>query len=168
MKKYIVAVIMLLVFTGISNAQISTAKAAYIYTITKYMKWPAEYNSGNFVIGVYKNDPIVSELKKLAARKKYENRKISIKVFNSVNEISKVHVLFVPSQSTSKLKEINSTLRRHNTVIIGDNPNAIRYGAGINFIVKNNRLNFEVKSINIIKKDIQVIKKVELMASRVY
>jgi len=161
-------IFILILGINIANAQVPTAQAAYIYTISKFMKWPDEYNQGNFVIGVYTNDPVVSELKKIAKTKKYVDRDIEIKVFNSIETIEKTHVLYIPTNKTSDMKEILNQIRKNKTVVIGNDPDAIKFGAGINFVTDGNNINYEVKSINIIKKDIQVIKKVELMASKVY
>lgn len=163
--------LLLTIFLSISiktNAQINTAKAAYIYTISKYMKWPESYNQGNFVIGIYGKDPVTIELKKIAKTKRYVNRRIQIKEFNSLSSITKVHVIYIPTNKTGQMRSVISQIRKYKTLIIGNHPKAIRYGAGINFVVSGNKLSYEVKSINIIKRDIQVIKKVELMASKVY
>jgi len=168
MKKIVLISLVILGLTTTLKAQLATAQAAYIYTISKYMKWPDDYNSGNFIIGVYSNDPVAAELKKIAKTKKYENRTIEIKIFDNLESISNIHVLYIPNKKTSDIKLVLQKVKNYKTVIIGNNPQAIKFGAGINFITNESELNYEVKSLNIIKNDIQVIKKVELMASKVY
>ena len=67
------------------------------------------------------------------------------------------------------MRNILSEIKRHNTLVITNNPSAIRHGAGINFISNTGgKLEFEVKAINIIKRGIQVSVKIEELAIKKY
>ena len=167
MKK-IIFFILLLNLSNITNAQIQKFQAAYIYNICKHMEWQGEYKKGNFIIGVLANDPIIGELRKIAATKKYITQKIEIKVFKNIGAISKCHVLFIPTRQTSKTKAVIAKISKNNTLLITSKKGAISLGSGINFILVSSKLRFEIKKTNIVKKDIKVSSSIEKLAVKVY
>ena len=155
-------------YLNIVNAQMHKFQAAYIYNISKHMEWPIEYKKGNFVIAVFSKDPIINELKKIAASKKYLNRKIEVKVFKSTAEITKCHILFVPTKQTSLMKSILSKTNKYKTLLITNKKGAIKLGSGINFLLIGGKLKFEIKKSNITKKKIKVSSTIEKLAVKKY
>jgi hypothetical protein len=68
-------------------------KAIYLYNFTKYIEWPEDYKTGNFVIGVYGNYPmLLTELNRMASTKTAGSQKFEIKSVNTVEAASKYHI----------------------------------------------------------------------------
>lgn len=167
MKKILITLLALALFIN-SEAQIHKFQAAYLYNICKYMEWPVNYKSGNFVIGVLTNDPIVKELKKIATSKKYLNQKIVVKTFTSTASISKCHVLYIPTKQSGSINAAKSKINNFSTLLVTNKKGAVAQGAGINFLLLRNKLRFEMKKSNITKKKIKVSSAIERLAYKKY
>lgn len=167
-KKIIILLMLVLSLTIPLKAQKNKAEAAYIYNICRYMEWPEEYQKGNFIIAVLTKDGIIDELKELAKTKKYLNQTIEIKVFNSISAIEKCHVLYIPSEASSNTKIAFNTIKKYNTLLITNKKGQISQGAAINFILKSNKLKFELKKDYITNSGIKMSSSFEKLAEAVY
>jgi hypothetical protein len=129
--------------------------ARYIYNIVQYVNWPDAYKSGDFVIGVFGSGDITKELKKIAATKKVVSQTISVVEFNSVDEISKCHVLFITDAKSGLIKEALMKLGTNATLIIGETDGLAMAGAGINFVNKEGELVFQLNENAIKRRGLQ-------------
>ena len=84
--KGIILLMMLLVspFFNVNSphAMDYSVHANIIYHFTKYIDWPENRKSGDFIIGVIGETPLFDELKKIIASKKALNQKIVIRHFS--------------------------------------------------------------------------------------
>lgn len=152
-KKIQFFITFLLLFLVYSSAQAqSNAKmqSVFMYNFTRLIAWPTEYQNGDFVIAVYGNSPIVSEIQEMANTKKAGNQNIVSKVFNSTDDISKCHIIFIPSNQSRRISEIVTALQEKNinALIITETRNAISNGAVINFTIVDDRQRFEMSQTN--------------------
>ena len=60
--------------------------AMMIYNFLKYIQWPADKNSGEFVIGVLKDDDVFNTLNTWYGNKERGGKKFIIKKFESAAE----------------------------------------------------------------------------------
>jgi hypothetical protein len=141
------------------------AKAAFIYNFTKFVEW--EDNSLNkqpdFNIGVLGDSPIIKPLQELAGNKRINNKKINVIRYGSLNEIRNCLVLFIPdSTSPQVIKESTQSSNLKSTLIITERNGDLEYGAGINFLIVNNKIRFEINvnslNRNNIKASSQLLK----------
>lgn len=118
----------------------------FIYNFTKLIKWPKNYQSGDFVIGVLGNSPIIRELQKMAARKTagMKRQRIIIKRFSSLSQISNCHILFIPNSKSSYLPTINQSFPRSPMLVVTEKRGMAQSGSGINFVLRNGRWRFEL------------------------
>ncbi len=125
-------------------------QSVFIYNFTRLIAWPADYQTGEFVIATLGNSPIANEFKDLAASKKAGNQSIVSKVFNSVDDITKCHIIYIPNNQSRRIPEVIATLntRKISALVVTDIPSAISYGAAINFTVVDNRQRFELSQEN--------------------
>lgn len=153
MKK-IAAIVLLISFVGIgwtirqhkdTNAKI---KAVFMYNFTKYIEWPESYRSGDFIICIFGDSPLISELNDMAVSKTAGSRHFKVQKINSANEIGKCNILFVPEAKTEELTKLAALLKGKSTLIISESPEATKKGAIINFIVVNNKQKFELNTTN--------------------
>ncbi len=144
-----------------TNAKI---KAVYLYNFTKYVEWPKEYRTEDFVFGVLGDTPLVTELKKMSASKKVLGKPISVKQFKSVSEMDKCHILFVSNKSKTDLSTIAGKIANHSTLLVTDNPGMAQKGAAINFVIRQNRQKFELNKSNAEKYKLKVSNSLEALA----
>ena len=118
--------------------------SVFIYNFTKYIQWPAEYQNGEFVIGVLGNSEITGNLKKMAEIKTVGSQKIAVKEYSDISEVSKCHILFIPSSKSKELENALAKVNSQPTLIITERPGLGEKGSGINFITVDGKLNIEL------------------------
>ncbi len=118
-------------------------KAAFVFGFTKYI----ELNNPEqtFVIGVLGNSPIVDELENHSINKKINNKKVVIQKLLHTSDISKCQIVFIPEfVPFSLLKEFLETEKPKATLIITEKKGALDVGSGINFLLVDNKIKFEI------------------------
>jgi YfiR/HmsC-like len=152
------------------NAQtsISQAQAVFIYNFTRLIEWPADYKTGDFIIGVYSSNELYSELKTFTAGKMVGTQPISIVKFSVVQSISRCHILFVPYSKSKELPTILGILGGAKTLLISERKGALEEGATINFVIMEDKLKFELKASNATKLGLNIHSNLENMAIAKY
>lgn len=145
-----------------------SAKAAFIYNFTKFVEWEKEETSSSFIIGVVGESFIYKPLLGLAANKKINNKKIEVVKFNSPSEISACQILFVPETSSSKnLKDCIDSKYTRNTLIITEKQGHLECGSGINFIIVDNKIKFEINLASLNKASLKASSQLLKLAQNV-
>ncbi len=144
MKKFVFAffVLFYMISQGELKAQEDMFKALFMYNFTKDIEWPDK--SGDFVITVLGNSPIIEELKKIAAKKKVGNQMIKVKSVNNANEIGHAHIVYIVPSKSSQLNEVVSKLQNKPVLLISDKPGLAKQGSGINYVKIDGKQKFEI------------------------
>lgn len=142
--------ISLILFAGLlwfstANGQNEKFKALFIYNFTNYIDWPGGSGS-SFVIAVYGDSPIISELQAISKIKKVGSATIEVRRISTTAEIGKANIVFVPAQKKRALTEINQAQAGKPTLIISDGASS---DFGINFIVVGGKQSFQISKTNI-------------------
>lgn len=90
-RPYLIAFVLLFsVFLNANlNAQMGKFQSLYIYNICRFVDWPANFNSNEFVIGIVgKNTDLEENLKGISESKTIQNKKIRIKTVTTATESS--------------------------------------------------------------------------------
>lgn len=135
-----------------ANAKI---KAIYIYNFTKYIEWPDSYKNGNFVIGVIGNNiALINELNKMATSKTVGSQKLEIK--NIASPDVTCHIIYLLSDNSSQLTDVIEKNKSKCTLIITDKAGLAAKGAGINFVIQENKQKIELNKSNIERYKLKV------------
>lgn len=158
MKK--VGLMLVIICCLYANAQSQTSNAkmqsVFIYNFTKLVSWPASYQSGNFIIGVLGNSPIVTELENMASTKKAGSQTIVVEKYTSVDAIKKCHILVIPESQSSKIASAIGKTNGNNTLIVTDTEGGTKKGAAINFVVVDSKQKFELSESNATNKGLKI------------
>jgi hypothetical protein len=144
-----------------TNAKI---KAVFIYNFTKYIEWPKTYKEGEFTIGIIGESPLYSELTKMTQTKKVANQSLQVKKFSSADEVSKCHILYLSKDKSGEISSLLKSLKNNSTLIVTEQAGLVDKGAGINFIIKDNRQKFELNKGNVEKYKLKVSSSLEALA----
>lgn len=144
-----------------TNAKI---KAVFIYNFTKYIEWPQTYKEGAFTIGVIGETSLYSELVKMTETKKVANQTLEVKKFISPSEITKCHILYICRDKSGNLSEILKKVKSNSTLIVTEENGLMDKGAGINFVIKENRQKFELNKGNVERYKLKVSSNLEALA----
>ncbi len=136
-----------------ANAQSTDYKAysLYVYNFMKYIEWPEEENTSDFVIGLLGDSKIKEELLVLASHKKLKGRKIVFKQFDKVGDIIFCNLLYVTSSKSSSIKLINQKFASKPMLIVGEREDSVYKGAALSFTTTDeDQLKFDIN-----KKEIE-------------
>jgi len=168
---FLFCVLLLISFSSSAQESASVSKYKSIFTLSfiRYIGWPEETRQGDFVIGVVKNKEIAKWLRDLSKGKKFGYQNVVIKEFKSPNEISDCQVLYLSGNvSLSKYAAtIINKLGGKNTLIISEKNGATKYGSMINFVIKDEKLKFEINKTNASNFGLQISSKLGGMANAI-
>jgi len=130
--------------------------ANIIYRVTKYINWPENNKSGDFVIGIVGDSPLFDELKELVAGKKVDKQKIVIAKLSPSAPSYNCQILFVCEDASSRFKKIVSKTANTSTLIISEADGLASEGSCINFVIIEDHLKLEINKKNIENRDLKV------------
>ena len=131
-------------------------QANIIYRFTKYVDWPVNRKSGDFIIGIVGESPLYDDLKTLCANKTVGNQKIVvIKMSPSANSYN-CHMLFISEEESSSLKKIDRLTAGVPILIISESDGLARKGSCINFITVDERLKLEINKGNVEQRNLHI------------
>ncbi|NCP45534.1 MAG: hypothetical protein COW67_04635 [Flavobacteriales bacterium CG18_big_fil_WC_8_21_14_2_50_32_9] len=169
MKKTSIILIVLFILGSSFNQRISVdtnakLKAVFIYNFTKYIEWPKTYQEGYFVLGVVGETPLFSELTKMAQTKKIGTQSILVKKFSEIADIDKCHLLYITDDKSIEINAILKKTKSTSTLIITEQEGLVDKGAGINFVIRENKQKFEMNKRNIEIQKLKVSSNLEALA----
>jgi hypothetical protein len=168
MKSFILTIFFLLTIVTKSFTQEESFIAISMYNFTRYVDWPGSDASSDFVIDIIGHKSVYEKLKEITNDRKVGNRRIVVRYLDGVNNITKSDMLFVGFwQSKDMLKALSKVGNAH-TLILSEKDGMIEAGAGINFIIRNNVIKFELKRNNIMKYGLKVTEELSSLAYKSY
>ena len=139
---------------GDTNARI---KSVFIYNFTRYVEWPADYRTGNFIINMYGTNPaMLAELNTMAKTKTVGLQKIEIRNTTSLDGIGRSNVLFVTPDVTTPIADIIGKIKGKSTLLVTEKAGLAKQGSAINFVVVENRQKFELNKANAEKYSLKI------------
>ena len=155
MKVILIGFILLSTLPGASQSQ-EKIYAVMMLNFAKGMQWPAIYSKGDVVIGVFGYPPLVAELQSTISKVRVNNRVVRVKEYSSIDEIESVHILFVPAFKARSFESIVNKLAHSPTLLITNKPGYARKGAGVNFLLLNGTVKYELNARSIENRGIRI------------
>jgi len=122
-------------------------KAAFLYNFAKFVEWPPSSfsdASAPLRICVFGQDPFGQELRDITSAKNINGRKLQVDQVVDLRLARTCHILFIPSSEKAQLTRIFESLRGTDALTVGDAKGFVQQGGMINFVLENNRVQFEV------------------------
>ena len=151
--------ILLLGFTTHCSGQQFTdyrVSANIIYRITKYIEWPENKQSGDFVIGIIGDSPLFEELRTLTQNKTVGNQRIIIRKYADDAAFYNCQILFISEDESRSLKRIAQVTANQPVLLITENYGLAKKGSCINLILIDDRLRLEINKNNIVAKNLNI------------
>jgi hypothetical protein len=147
---WVMGVVVLLLSS--THAQSPTAgeyqlKAAFLFNFAKFVEWPPgsfSDASAPLRICVLGRDPFGEELRNITKDKTVNGRKLEVSQVLDLQVARTCHILFIASSEIARLKQILESLRGTDALTVGDTKGFVEQGGMINFVLENNRVQFEV------------------------
>ncbi len=148
-----------------SEETVARTKVFYLYNFTKLIDWPSDSKQGNFVVGILgTNITLINELNKMATKKMVEAQKIEIKNISSSADAAQCQIVYILPENSAQLGEVVNKVKSSSTLIITEKQGLVKQGAGINFVVIENKLQYELNKQNIENHKLKVGSLLETMA----
>ena len=151
--------VILLFAASKAKAQQGTDYAVHaniIYHFTKYINWPDEKKSGDFVIGIVGESPLFEKLKTFIANKSVGSQRIVIRKYSPSAQSFNCHILFISDEESSSIKKIASGTAASSILLVAETEGMARKGACINFVIVDERLKLEINKKNISQRDLGI------------
>ncbi len=129
-----------------THAQTEKIQSGIFYYFTTYIEWPPAKSTGDFVITVVGNDPIVSHLKDMAKAKRVGSRPIVVKQSSTIQAASESHIIFLGNDKLSQFSTALAVAASKNILLVTDMDGYGEKGAGINFFIKNGKPAYQINN----------------------
>jgi len=149
--------------------QVAKYKAIFTASFIRYIGWPEEAKQGDFVIGVLRDKEMADYLRSVSKSKKFGFQDIVIKEFKSPEDVTYCQVLFIGDNInlSKNAATVVEKLGGKNSLIITEKNGAVKYGSMINFVIRDDKLKFEISKKNAAGFGLQVSSKLQNMASAI-
>ena len=115
-----------------------------VFNFVKYVQWPANDNSKEFVIGVVGSNDIYTTLNTWYAGKAKGTKTYVIKKFNSAAEVTDCQVIFIDRSKSGEFDAVNNKVKGKGTLVVTDRNGLGSKGSCINFKTVDDKLRFEL------------------------
>lgn len=167
-KKLLILCITLFLNNQIVNAQDDRFKAVFIFNFAKYLEWPTEYKTGDFVIGILGNSTVEQFLVSISASKSVGSQVVVVKKFFNVESLERCQMLYIPFNNSNMLPAVLNKIGSNSTVIITEKNGLIASGAAFNFVLENGKLGFELNTSTLNNRNLKITNELKELAVKVY
>jgi hypothetical protein len=130
--------------------------ANIIYRFTKYIDWPEERKTGDFIIGIVGETPLFDILNTFISNKMAGNQRIIVKRFVASASAFECHILFVGEDAIDNFKKIASRTAGTSTLLVSEFEGLANKGSCINFVIVNEHLQLEINKNNLIRRHLNI------------
>lgn len=162
MKKGILKVTLLVILLAIGfvvkaeERPVHEIHAMMIFNFIKYVEWPDDAKNGNFVIGVYGDEDLLSNLQKFYSNRSVKGQKVEVVYFKTISEVRPTQVMYLADNQNSKFDEVKQIIAGKPTLLITDGSTLGKKGSCINFKTEGGKLKFEINMASVDENNLKV------------
>jgi hypothetical protein len=120
-------------------------KAVYLYNFGRFVQWPAAAASNDsFTVCILGHDPFGAVLDNTLAGDAVGDLKLVARRISTPRDAAACRILFVSSSEASRAKEILARMEKSPVLTVSDMPGFTASGGMIQFVLKENKVRFEV------------------------
>jgi hypothetical protein len=138
------AAMMIGTLTFAQDRPIHEVYSMMVFNFVKYVQWPANDNSKEFVIGVVGNNDIYNTLTTWYGGKAKGSKTYVIKKFKNADEMTDCQVVFIDRTKSNEFEAVNNKVKGKNTLVVTDRNGLGSKGSCINFKTVDEKLRFEL------------------------
>lgn len=147
-----------------ADAQEESLRGVVLQKISQFISFDRSLNE--FVICVYKNQPLADTLSDLYKARKYNNIPISVKYVSSLNDVKGCNILFMDNGSKADIQTLNQQPKR-NFITVTNNEDSLDEGYSLAIFIKNGKVNFSINQALINNSGLRVDYRLLKVASKV-
>lgn len=132
----------------LAQADEYTIKAVMLERFARFVEWPDQSDVADtaqpFVIAIIGENPFGPKPEEIYSAQKIKNRKVVIKYFSQLDEISNCNLLFISESERKNLSRILTFTRNKPILTVSDSKGFAQEGVLINLFLNDNKVNFEI------------------------
>ncbi|ADR21260.1 hypothetical protein MATR_11110 [Marivirga tractuosa] len=127
-----------------------------IFNFIKYIEWPDDSKSGDFIIAVYGDDDVYDQLSKLYGQRQVKGQNAEIVNISDVAELKTAHIIYLAADKSRDFETILEKYDTKPTLIITDKSGLGKKGSSINFREVGGKLKFEINQATFTNSNLKV------------
>jgi hypothetical protein len=135
-----------------------------IYNFIKYIQWPNEAESGDFVVGIFGEDDVFNMLKSYYDGKPIRTKKYLIKKIQAPSDASSCQVIYIGKDKAGQFENVKQAVTGKSILTITDSSNLGKKGSCINFKVVDGKLKFELNQASVAASSLKISSQLSSMA----
>lgn len=164
MIKNFFLVCFLTVVTLIVSAQEEEYISLFIYNFTRYIEWPEDRRTGDFIIEVMGHESVTVKLKETTANRLVGNQRIVVRDIKSPEEMGNPHIILVGHWHSRHIQKVLGKIGNIAILVVAEKEGMIKEGAAINFVIRDGAIKFELKKLNATKYGLKVHSRLDNMS----
>ena len=132
------------------------AYSALIVNFARSIQWPVASVKDRFTIAVFDYEPLASELEAMLSSTRVNGKTIEVKKVSTLSEIESAQILFLPAFKGKMLPQVLEALQKKPTLVITNKMDLAKKGSGINFLLVNGKLQYEINSKSIEARGLRI------------
>jgi hypothetical protein len=160
----LLVLIVLITQSGFSQSQ-EKVYSVLLLKLARGIQWPNESQKESFVIGVLSYTPLADELRAATGNIKKGKHTIRIRELTGTDDSDECDILFIPSFKSKNLPSILSILENRSTLIVTNKFDMTKLGSGVNFILDNGKIRYEINTKSIEKRGMKISSEIKNMAA---
>ncbi len=136
-----------------------------LVVFSKYVNWPINHKSGDFVITIIGDQAVYKELTNTSQSLTVGAQKIIVRYCSKVTEVDGFsHIIFLSENSSSSFRKLLEKIGTDNTLLVTSSEGLLGSGSEINFVPVDGYMKFELSKNNINKRNLEIHSWLEKMA----
>jgi len=122
-------------------------KAKFLYNFARFVQWPSDRFADNktpITIAIIGNDPFGIDIDKTVEGKFVDGRTIKILHSRNMDTLDCCHILFINMDEEKQTAEILNHVKNQSVLTVGEKKGFLQLGGIINFIIRDNKVRFEI------------------------
>ncbi len=155
----LVLVIVLMVFGfSLNSAErpVHEIHSMLVFNFIKYIEWPEETKSGEFVIAIVGDKDVYNTITKFYGTRAIKGQSVKVVGIDDVNSLNNAHVIYISDDFSKQFDGIHEKFSGKPTLMITDKSGLGKKGSCINFKEINGRLKFEINQKSIESNNLKI------------
>jgi hypothetical protein len=127
-----------------------------MFNFIKYVEWPEQTKSGDFVIAVVGSEDVYNTLATFYAKRPIKGQNVKVVGSKDVNSLNNAHVIYLASNASREFDAVLNKFNSKPTLLITDKSGLGKKGSCINFQEIDGKLKFEINQSSIEGNNLKV------------
>lgn len=142
-------------------------KAMFIESFMRNMEWPAEKGADKYSIAVIGDIYVVEQIMSLTNNRLINNRPVEVVNYTSEVKTEELNILFISKSMSNLYPDYHEIAIANSVLIVTEKKGLSKAGAGVNFVSRDDKLEFELNATTLKDSGIRASKAITETARQI-